>query len=120
MNLISSLKSTTAAFIELTDFFTSIGAQRAERARKVLEKKSPGCGAFYSELLIDLTALGSDLETLSNDVVLANDDVQAVRELLDVIERHFVTSSDGEREAYDYLYPVRCPRDLTASTLTPK
>jgi hypothetical protein len=106
MDLLSLLKNTTAPLIELTDFFTSIGPQRAERARKVLEKKDPGCGAFYSELLIDLTELGTNLDALHTDVEMASDDVQGIRELLAVIEQHFVASSDGEREAYDYLYPV--------------
>lgn len=117
MSLLSLLKSTIAPLRELTEYFTSIGVERAEGARKRLEKKGLGCGAFYSELLVDLTELGFNLDTLRNDVALEIDGAMRIHELLTVIERHFVKCSDGEREAYDYLYLVCCLRFLLTSAL---
>jgi len=116
MDLVALLKSATAPLIELTAFFTTEGVQRAERARKVLEKKGPGCGAFYSELLIDLKDLEAALYTLGISLVLASDDVQAISELLTVVEQQFVAGSAGEQEAYDYLYHVGCGETPSSPT----
>lgn len=117
MDLVILLKSATAPLMELTEFFTTEGVQRAERARKVLEKKGPGCGAFYSELLIDLTDLEATLDTLGSSIVLASDDAQVVREFLRVIEEKFMNSSDGEQEAYEHLYHVGCGEASFESTV---